>query len=344
MFGYVAPVIVTLAAMALAGGDGRLPGSTGALVRRDACTANDVEGCVRTAFLYWGERRGSQREGDNACEKAALIDGRRAVALNQAACDGGNLLGCRCLGRLYVRGKGVARNLSLAMSRLGRACDLGDATSCVLIGTLHVEGAFGAPDYAKAAPYYLKACDGGDGGACVRVAGCYRSGQGLPRDEAKALEFDDKACKAGEQTGCRSLEEAEAAARRSAPGALAANQRACAGGVARACRDLAWTYAKGEGVAKSPGEAQRLLDRACDLGDAAVCRDQGLMLTIGPVKDKPRGARYLEKGCLGGDPISCGRLGTMYMMGDGVPRDWKKGDELLKRESALRNAQGGGGP
>jgi hypothetical protein len=43
-------------------------------------------------------------------------------------------------------------------------------------------------------------------------------------------------------------------------------------------------------------------------------------------------------------PDSCSLLATLCFKGDGVPRDWKKGDQLLKRYQKLQKAQGTSGP
>ncbi len=317
--------------------------SAGLLNPRQACALRRVEGCIELAFQEW-RGKGGQQGGDDACQNAARIDGPRAIDLLQKACDGGNPLGCRCLGRLYVLGPSLSPSVRKALLFLERACGGGDPEACQLIGRLHVEGKVTGADPVKAAAFFRKACDGGHGGGCLDLGGMYRDGRGVPRDAGKALELQRRACEAGAPMGCALVEQAQAAADRARPGALAAHLKACAGGVARACSEVGRAYAGGDGVARNPDEAQRFFDRACDLGDGVACHDRGIVLVLGPRKDKPLGARYLEKGCQAGEPDSCNLLATLCLTGDGVPRDLKKGDQLLKRYQELKKLRDTAGP
>jgi uncharacterized protein len=102
--------------------------------------------------------------------------------------------------------------------------------------------------------------------------------------------------------------------RASTPSDLA---RACDAGQAVACRKLAQVYARGEGVARSPGRAARLYQKACAGGDAEACFGLGLQWKLGEgvvAADEERGSRLLGVACERGQLDACWTIALERLM------------------------------
>lgn len=95
----------------------------------------------------------------------------------------------------------------------------------------------------------------------------------------------------------------------------------CAGKDARACRDLAWRLERGDGMPAHPKKARAAGDRACRLGDAALCLHR--LRQRQDAKDWAGIARACRRGdalscdaqdarsCLRGDPEACLRVAAV---------------------------------
>ena len=104
--------------------------------------------------------------------------------------------------------------------------------------------------------------------------------------------------------------------------------KACDKGEGAACTALGEMKFQGLGVAKDAKGAQPVLEKACELGDFAGCNDVGLVL----VGTDPTGAmKYFEKACNSSSQLGCLGLGQIYRGGRGVPKDEKRGRELIKK-------------
>jgi hypothetical protein len=102
--------------------------------------------------------------------------------------------------------------------------------------------------------------------------------------------------------------------------------KACDGGHAGACNDLAVAYERGHGVAKDEAKALSLYDTACNSGAALACRNLGIAFRqgIGTPKDIERGLKASERSCDLGDEHGCLASGTGYANGIGAKVDADK--------------------
>jgi TPR repeat protein len=88
-----------------------------------------------------------------------------------------------------------------------------------------------------------------------------------------------------------------------------------------------WACASGAAIAQTEGgDVQAGRERACEAGDAAAC-GQAARAFIGP--DAPRARAFLERGCTGGDRLSCRALGVMLVSGAESGRDYARAAPLL---------------
>jgi TPR repeat protein len=86
-------------------------------------------------------------------------------------CDDDNVpLKCAMVGRAYANGKGVDKDLSLAVSYYLQACDGGWAHSCGSAGFAYLYGEGVIQNRAHATKYYRRACDLGASYLCQQAA------------------------------------------------------------------------------------------------------------------------------------------------------------------------------
>src|SRR5438132_3841645 len=95
--------------------------------------------------------------------------------------------------------------------------------------------------------------------------------------------------------------------------------KACKGGRAAACYELANAYKSARGVPRDLKKAADLWRRACKLGDKDACADDAfaLVLGTGQYADPVPALARLEKYCKQGQQRACGNLGTLFAQGYG---------------------------
>ena len=191
------------------------------------------------------------------------------------------------------------------------------------------------PDTAAAAASMTSACAGGWAPACTPAW----TGAGIERVRS-AGDALSAGCDAGDLAACvvfgwSRVEDVpglvDPGAKEAAAGA-AALQKACDGGIARACVDLADVYDLGAGVAADAGRASTLLDGACGQGDHEACARLGQRLFDGKggAVDPARAVALLTADCTASTGLSCVVLGGAMSRGAGVPVDPGRGMALVK--------------
>ena len=83
--------------------------------------------------------------------------------------------------------------------------------------------------------------------------------------------------------------------------------------------------------------AEGYFKRACDGDFKNGCFNLSILYLQGKHVDKDMGKalEYSLKSCQLGHPWGCGNASRILKTGDGVPKDEKKGEELLKRAKEL---------
>ncbi len=291
-------------------------GSAGACVRLGAALedgGDDLPNPGRASRFYAMGCAHEGPEAADACWRLARIlrdgdgvkaDAKKARALAQEACTGGQPMGCLLLATMELRGEGgpvatakaVARFQALCRGGLARACnDLGvaqrgtdaaaaeatfrracakgNALACANVGVIEAKRG----DYGAALPRLQRACDAKVPSACVQLAVCASRGQGRAKDASAAGIYYQRACKLGDANGCSGLALLLFVG---APGVPARPREAmhlwrslCESGHAAACFNLATGYRVGaKGALKPRPEAARAwFARACELGVKQAC-------------------------------------------------------------------------
>jgi uncharacterized protein len=112
----------------------------------------------------------------------------------------------------------------------------------------------------------------------------------------------------------------------------------CDAGRAASCTSLGVHYAFGTfGRTRDYGVAQRLLTKACTLGDPTGCHELGVLHQHGrgTVKNAPRAAELYEQACEQQVANACDALRELYERGaDGVAKDENKAALYRQRACA----------
>ena len=85
--------------------------------------------------------------------------------------------------------------------------------------------------------------------------------------------------------------------------------------------------------------AEQYFKRSCDGSFRNGCFNLSIMYLKGGLvdKDMSKALEYSLKSCGMGHPWGCGNASRILRIGDGVPQDTKKGNELLERAKQLSN-------
>jgi TPR repeat protein len=112
-------------------------------------------------------------------------------------------------------------------------------------------------------------------------------------------------------------------------------ERAC-NRSAKACTNLGFMYAKGQGVKMSRSLAAEYYKRGCDNGNALGCTNLGIQYLLhDPPKNDSHAIQFFELGCRSGDSGGCRELSYMYRHGFGVLKDEARAFELYQQAVQL---------
>jgi TPR repeat protein len=198
-------------------------------------------------------------------------------------CEEKSQQSCAVLGIMYLRGEvGGQQDFAKAEPLLRHACDAKVPLGCGGLGSLL--GSKG--DFKTARPLFERACKMGDALSCESLGGITLGADGSkpPADVAAATRKADvyykRACELGSGTACGfcAVFIVDKMVDGTAREALDFYMKACSGGMAIACRQVADLLSSDapEWKAVAAGfDAPRLvadlLARACKLGDAKAC-------------------------------------------------------------------------
>ncbi len=106
-------------------------------------------------------------------------------------------------------------------------------------------------------------------------------------------------------------------------GRMARFEKACADGDLSRCGAVAWAYENGQdGLAKNVAKAMALYEKTCSGGITPACvRLAFLHLGRGTTRGQIRAAKLLQQACDAGDAMGCTDLGDLVRSGVGIARD-----------------------
>jgi uncharacterized protein len=261
------------------------------------------------------------------------------------------------VGIVYRIGAGVEKDLPKAAELLSAACDAGQMRGCRDYGKVLIEQ--GQPaQFARAADLFSRSCEAGIVFGCFDMVTAHLQGLGVEKDNAKALSYLDRACVAPAELICaeaanelaeaglaEGLEQLDAGC--AAGGMMACNnsayfrtvsqdaslkdkglrhaETACAGGIVDSC--ILIVAAKDRDGRTSPHleQAEKQAIDACDLGYMYACYQ--LMYAYsdagppGIPADAARTFAYSSTACAYGDQESCRWTAEALEAGKGTPQD-----------------------
>lgn len=122
-----------------------------------ACNGNDGKGCLAVGRMY-AEGRGTDKD-----DKASLD-------AYETGCDAGEPIACNTAGEMLEAGVGVgAPDLEKAARAYDFACGGKIAHACLILGNMYVDGRGVKADRTMAQKLYAMGCDGKDEEACKKA-------------------------------------------------------------------------------------------------------------------------------------------------------------------------------
>ncbi len=97
--------------------------------------------------------------------------------------------------------------------------------------------------------------------------------------------------------------------------------------------NLALKYARGEGVARDPAQAQKLLTAAAQQGNALAQANLGTLYREGmegAAVDYAQALTWLTRAAEQGSVAAQGKLGWMHLKGQGTPSQSGRGGEMVR--------------
>jgi serine/threonine-protein kinase len=185
-------------------------------------------------------------------------------------------IGCVDLSIAYAQGKGVPPDASQSLAYARRACDSGGQRGCTLLSVSKLTGAGVTKDVPGALGELDGLCAKGEPTACAYLIGTFAKGLGtdVPRDPARARVVAAKGCKAHDGQSCRAQGTLEAMDNSETTAAQTNGQleASCNAGVLRDCGFLGERVLAGNGMTADRPRGLGLLDRACKGGVARACQ------------------------------------------------------------------------
>ncbi len=204
--------------------------SLGARLFLRGCEAGELLGCVNVSVAY-AQGRGVPK------------DTGRAFAFADRACKGGELLGCVRMAAARITGEGAPKDVQGGLTQLDALCTQGAVSGCEILAGMYVKG-LGADvpaDPLRVREYEKKVCDLGATRDCGDDK-VLRTADSMDTVSAQENALLQKHCDAGELVSCGLLGEnltmgiGASVDRVRGKGLL---EKACKGGVDRACKKLA---------------------------------------------------------------------------------------------------------
>ena len=243
------------------------------------------------AMLAGCAAHGGSAAGQGGFPGPMAADEQALAAQWKVRCGNGFAVDCRDLGRAHLVGAGVDHDDRTAAAYLLKACEIGEPASCSDLAVLTLLGRGVAQDDASGGALTRRACSAGYALACSNLGTLTIEGVNKlalrPDQEGEGgrqvLRSFEIACEAGALEGCLNLgtaRERGALVARDPPGAAAAFQRACSGGLALGCHRLA-LLVRDDPKAAPGADATSLSSQACRAGIVPACA--GLAESPGPI-------------------------------------------------------------
>jgi len=218
-----------------------------------------------------------------------------------------------------------------------RSCDLGSALGCNDLAIM-----FGT-DVEHSLPLLERSCRLGLARGCANLGSELLWGQPTEATRARAIELLSQACDQADPYGCdelgNALYDAEGLGQKGSLGrAHTAYEKACKLGRALGCLNEGWMLRRGEGTSKDPRRSRELFRFACDQQVFAGCAALGydLLDDAQNPSEYAEGTRWARLSCEHDEAFGCFSLGAAMAYGTGsdLPKA-REGLALLQRACKL---------
>ena len=264
------------------------------------------------------------------------------------AAEQGNHEAQRNLGYVYLKGKGVGKDVGKAFELYSKAAEQGNMVAQRMLGHMYFKGIGVGQDYAKAFEWFQKGASQGCAYSQERLGWMYYKGLGVSRDYGKAFEWYTKAAEQGDSTGQKALGHLYykgLGVGRDYDKAFEWSMKAAEQGEAFSQRRIGEMYFRGLGVDQDYDKAFVWTMKAAEQGDASAQRWIGEMYLRGHSvgQDDGKALEWFLKAAEQGDSLAQRMIGSLYSEGRGVEQDYGKALEwFLKaaesgRPSALNS-------
>jgi len=292
------------------------------------CAGASAEECTDRALLAWSQAQGERAV---ACVAHALSE---ACALDDARA-------CGFAGRLWLDGRGVARDVQRGLGMLVRACDDGVPVACMVAIRWLSDPHSGGDDAADAQDLRARLdaehdCAVGRPDACYQVGLLFYTGRdAFPRDHGRSARAYARGCDLGDSRACNNFADALAYGEgvgRDLERAAETFDKACRLGESLGCSNLGYCAEHGAGVRRDPGRARALYRDACATGDPYGCLHAGMLAAqdSGAPGDPQRALPYWIRRCAAREARACAFVGIIYEDGpDGLARDEAKSQQAM---------------
>jgi TPR repeat protein len=183
--------------------------------------------------------------------------------------------GCVNLSIAYAQGLGVPKDASLALSYAKQACDHGAPRGCTRMAMAKLTGEGVPKDVQGALGELDGMCARGERSACAELFGLFTGGLGadVPPDPARVRFYAEKGCKAHDEQSCRlrALLASQDTSETTVAQSNAQVETSCNAGVLPDCGFLGERMLAGQGMTADRARGLALLDRACKGGVARAC-------------------------------------------------------------------------
>ena len=317
------------------------------------------------------EVKKDNKEAEELYAKACAASGAKRVMLLQKAADAGSLEAMYDLSDCYYDGEGVEKNMPLAIKWITKAADAGYVKAQTALGATYFQGMEGLDqnyalsekyfllaaqkdnseaqaalsllyiemeEYAKSMLWARKAAQMEQPMAFLALGRIYDEGLGVDVDHKEGLKWFEKAADKGDANAQNAVGNIYLNADyidHNPSKAFKYYQMAAAQGHLDGMANLGYCYQEGIGTDMNIMSAEEWLRKAADGGlqDAIDLLNGPLYSTdanIQNIEELSDFEKYSEL-AKSGDADAMYQLGIMYLKGDGVVIDEKKGLELIDR-------------
>lgn len=266
-----------------------------------------------------GQMRGCRDYGKVLIELGDPAEFKRAADLFRQSCDAGIVFGCNDLVTAYVKGYGVERDLAMAAAYAERACVAPAELICSEAGT-----ELATADLKAGLIRLAAACEAGGVMACHR-SGTFRMESADARLHAVGLEHHDAACNGGIVFSCEAIimeRDRHERGTENVVHALKLVSRACAEGYIDGCYRLMYAYSDlgVPGIPSNDAKVFQYTQTACGHGDQESCRwtAEALEAGKGTAQDIEEAASIYRWLCTQGDSAMCHQAARLEAADSGL--------------------------